>query len=64
MKYINPEKSCIVDVNESRATELERSGWTPYSEEQITVPKAKEKQVNKPKSKPANNQAKGKKNGK
>lgn len=32
MKYINAEKSCVLDVNIKRTGELERAGWKPYFE--------------------------------
>ncbi len=38
MKMINPEKSCILDVNSRRAEELKDNGWKPYAE--ITAPVA------------------------
>ena len=44
MKMINPEKSCILDVNSRRAEELKDNGWKPYVE--IHAPEAK-KQKNK-----------------
>lgn len=37
MKMINPEKSCIRDVNAHKAAELKRCGYTEYIEPVIEV---------------------------
>lgn len=67
MKYINPEKSCVLDVSEKRSGELERAGWKPYIEAEqpkrieTNEKKETENKAVKPKKKTANKTNKGKK---
>lgn len=66
MKMINPEKSCIVDVSDSRAEELKRYGYERYTEPeaaQATTEKITELPI-KAHKKPENKKTTGSKSGK